>query len=49
MMNDDAYMILSEGVPALIDRALEAGASFDEILTELREQIVLADENRDEY
>ena len=48
-MNDDAYFILSEGIPALIDRALATGASFDEVMEEIRQQLNIAEDNRDEY
>jgi hypothetical protein len=42
-------MIASECIPALIDRMLESGATFDDAVKELREQIGTACDNRHEY
>ncbi|MGL5734339.1 MAG: hypothetical protein ACRCYS_05685 [Beijerinckiaceae bacterium] len=38
-MNETAYQIASDGIPSLIDRMLEAGAIFEDVLSELRDQI----------
>lgn len=48
-MNDEAYMIASEGIPNLIDRMMEQGCDFDAAVEELKEQIDTAIANKDEY
>lgn len=48
-MIDEAYFILSDGIPGLIDRAMMAGATFDEVMEEIRGQLEIAESNRDEY
>ena len=49
MLTDLAYAIASDGIPDMLDAMLEAGATFDAAVNEIREQLETAIRNRDEY